>query len=446
MIATHPAPRPAQAAQNALRAADRPAHPNTRPAPRSLNCSAVSSFCTGVLEWAFLFCASRRPLAFILANEATPSAPRYDFPLADLANAFSLTPGEWIEIPYGDVPHEYRGQPIIQRLNIQAANRLVDVFHSLRGQLARRFGGLPVYKGHPDDPSFAERDQDQAAYGWIHDLDARPNSLALRIEWTPAGAELVSNKHFKYFSPRWGLKKVGTENGSILTEPVWLLSCGLTNRPRWPVLPLSNEEATTTNKEDPAMIEWLRKLFSLANDASEEDIQKTVRQAHDLAEAKAQVDTELANEKTARRQSDGQVASLAGEKTALETTLANEQTAHNELKAAFAAERKARIDLLVANAISEGRITLADKDAWLNDLAADFPAKSIALANAKPIIKTGSKTDGLGGRQSQTFERRNQILTLVNEKQKAAGVDYDTAWRMVKKEKPALFQEEPKEE
>jgi hypothetical protein len=138
-------------------------------------------------------------------------------------------------VEFGEHPH----QKGLQRVSFQVARRLEDNFHSLRGLLARRFGGLPVYVGHPDDPEYAGQPghSDTRAHGWVVDLQARPDGLYGEIKWAKSGRELIDNANYKFFSPRWVMRSVG--NGVF--EPVRLLSVGLTNTPNIPGDVIANE-------------------------------------------------------------------------------------------------------------------------------------------------------------------------------------------------------------
>jgi|GEM_PF-2918772 len=138
-------------------------------------------------------------------------------------------------VEYGEHPHP-KG---LQRVSFDVARRLEQAFHSLRGRLARRFGGLPVFVGHPDDPDFAGRPGhgDSRAHAWIVDLSARPDGLYGLVRWGKSGREFIDNANYKFFSPRWVMRAVG--NGVF--EPVRLISVGLTNTPNIPGEVISNE-------------------------------------------------------------------------------------------------------------------------------------------------------------------------------------------------------------
>jgi len=133
---------------------------------------------------------------------------------------------------------------------------MVEHFHSFRGRLRRRFGGLPVYIGHPDDPQFRQQPghQDTRAYAWIQDMDARDDGLCVLTKWSEAGLRLLRNAFFKFLSPRWEMQSL--EPGKF--RPVRLLSVGLTNYPNIPGDAIANQtaepaEATTVQSQAVAM-------------------------------------------------------------------------------------------------------------------------------------------------------------------------------------------------
>ena len=309
---------------------------------------------------------------------------------------------------------------------------MTDTFNSTLARLGRLFGGDPIFIGHPDDPALANQFPDKKAYGWIKELETRADGLYLKPKWGDEGLKLLSNAHFKWFSPRWGCKRLpGIQaDGKPVVEPVHFKSLGLTNNPNIQgILPLSND-ATPTQGEPQPMNEALIKLLGLDPAATDEQILAAVTQLQtDQAAACAAVAEQtaaVANEKTA----------LANEKTAKEAALQSAKT-----------ERKARIDLLLSNAIAAGKITAAQRPQWAGDLEKDLDAKIVELNNSKPILSTSSKTQDLGNRNSSAVAgrdaatRRDRVLTLVNERIQKTGQDYESAFANIKKENPALFAE-----
>jgi hypothetical protein len=126
----------------------------------------------------------------------------------------------------------------LQVVSREVAERLVKRFHSLKAKLARRFGGLPIYVGHPDDPSAHEMEvtADTRAYAWIVDMEARDEALWILSRWSRSGKEVLANAFYKFLSPRWLLRKTGAGR----FEPEELVSVGLTNSPNIPGEPIAN--------------------------------------------------------------------------------------------------------------------------------------------------------------------------------------------------------------
>lgn len=143
----------------------------------------------------------------------------------------------WVKLlEYGDYSHE-KG---LQRVTQKSADVMAHTFHSIRSRLKRKFAGVPIYIGHPDDPDFQGRPghTDTRAYGWVTHLNARADGLWVRIQWSDAGAKLIKNKHYQFLSARWEMNYL-EENAFI---PTRLISIGLTNYPNIPCDALSNEQ------------------------------------------------------------------------------------------------------------------------------------------------------------------------------------------------------------
>lgn len=366
---------------------------------------------------------------------------------AAAANAFTVAQDEWLRIPYGEYPHQLG---FLERLTREAAENMVTINNTFRNRLANAFGGVPIYKGHPDDRHFAAQHTDDSAYGWIKELEARDDGFYFRPEWTDAGMELLANARYKYFSPRWDLVVVGQEAGRNVVEPVELLSVGLTNRPVIKVAPLANAEGNNLTEEEKVMIEFLRQLFGLAATATEEEVKTAASNAVAAGTAKAEVDTALANAEKAKTEVDGQLVTLANEKTALDKQIADEKKAREEAEKKFTDERKAHAGLVVSNAVAAGKVRQADAEGEIVTLSNDLAAGVERFKKAPVIVKVKSSTDGLGERNSQEQQsRQSEILTLVNQKMKDNNWGrnkYDLAFEMVKREKPALFEEQPASE
>lgn len=337
---------------------------------------------------------------------------------ADLVEALTMESNNYavsadaMLIPYGDHPHKNG----IQRFTREHADTMVSNFNSVLGKLGRLFGGLPVYVGHPDDPAFANQHQDNKSYAWIMGMEARDEGLALIPKWSKPGEDIISNAHYKWFSPRWACKEIARESGKAILAPVRLISVGLTNMPQIAgIQPLANEElaegttpAAETKEKNIDLLKRLLAALGMADTATEDDLCAKIAEMN-TALASAAAATEAAN------------------------------TAANSARAELETERGARRELIVSNAIAAGILTPAQKDQWLTDLAADFAGKSVELSNMKPAFHVTPITTNLGARKTELQSTRDKVLTLVNQRMSEQGEDYETAFAAVRKEHTALF-------
>ena len=158
--------------------------------------------------------------------------------------------------------------------------------------------------------------------------------------------------------------------------------------------------------------EELIKILGLGEDATDEQIMTAIK-------AGAQAVEELATERTKAE--------------AAEAEKAQAETEKDEAKAELANERAARCDLLLDQAIAEGRISVAGRPAWAKRLKDDFAAGSVALANERPP-KTASAVTQTPGEQTKV-----DLVALANERMaKHPGMTYPAAFAAVMKEHPEV--------
>ena len=381
--------------------------------------------------------------------------------------------GCW-EVPYADVPYELLNTKGIQRLNKDVADNMVNLFNTWRAKVARQFGGHPVFVGHPDVEYFANKgDTDKKAYGWIKGMEAREDCLALTVDLTDPGLELLANKSYKWFSPYFLGKCVGMENGKKIFEPVWIKSAGFTNNPRWPVAALVNEATITAAPEGDNNMDLLQRLVALmglgkdgAEDATEDGVISAV---YKLLEAAKKMKEEIEARWDAQDAAfdavpnsagfdeqgallltvlDGKLETLANEKTTLQTQHDEITAARDELQTSFTTERGERIELLVNQAVTDGRVTIADKPSWVEKLVAAegdvFGTECEALVNAGTTLKIDVITKDLGKRESSAAITRDKVVGMVNSRMEKDHCDYTVAFNLVKDENPALFGENDK--
>jgi hypothetical protein len=382
----------------------------------------------------------------LLANQA-PAAPLVGeaVELSNLAETGDAP--VWLEIPFGNFDHK-QGVQVVDRAS---ADAMLANLAELKKKKGSKFVGIPIYLNHPDVPAFANQSPDKKAKGWITEAEATADGLRLKADLNAPGKELLANKEVRFFSPVWKAEAVAGRTKAY--RPVQLVSIGLTNDPQIDSCQLPNE----TGGDGPGMPPWLTKGLGLADGASEDD-HKTAfaakmdqaQKAGDLADAHAKVQEKQAEAQKANDKLGKAHDALQKAHQALTGTMAN--GAAGEIDALlthdfganplFTAERKARAEVLVANAITAGKITLAEKEGALATLAnagADFDTKAAELANRKAALKTGSWHTARLGDQKEASERGTAVLDLVNQRMDEKREDYDTAFAAVKKANPGLF-------
>ena len=158
--------------------------------------------------------------------------------------------------------------------------------------------------------------------------------------------------------------------------------------------------------------EELVKILGLGEDATDEDILTAIK-------AGAQAVEELATERTKAE--------------AAEAEKAQAETEKDEAKAELANERAARCNLLLDQAIAEGRISVAGRPAWAKRLKDDFAAGSVALANERPL-KAESAVRATPGAAAKI-----DLVALANEKmRKNPSMTYSAAFAAAMKEHPEV--------
>lgn len=388
-----------------------------------------------------------------IANEGTAGEFRTSPMVVWTANAIdSLSQGDWVQLaPYGDWDNKLG----MQRFQREDAEAIVSDFKSI-GNVGSKVVGLPWYIGHPDHPAFAQRHTDGKAYGRIKELDARDDGLYARVRWSPAGKELVNEQAFHGHSVNWRLARDGA-----VWRPRSLKSVGFTNEPNIPVVPV-----TAANEKDTEMLDKMKKLFGMGNDATEDDVmKKATNMCEDNKKMSANMEAMEKEKKAANEDKDkaekekesanARVIELeaANKKLSEDVTAANAtQESHKatverleagkkEAEANFANERKARVTGLINTGISDGRITGADKEQWEKEFANDFTGTVEKLAAANAKLPTGSQVAGRvdPARGHQQGENRGAVLlNMVNEHMAKTGQSYDDSFNAVCAANPAL--------
>ncbi len=376
-----------------------------------------------------------------LPNEAPPGEPV----CLELVNeAMTVADGELV-IPFGDHVWDSKRR-IKQRINRQSAERIVAFFNSASQRLARLFLGMPIYVGHPDVPGFESGASDKRRYGRIVGMRVLPNGIGLEPKWNDLGEKNCRELYWAYWSPVLLAEedKYVMEDGWKVYEPFGTKSVGLTNFPRMAVAPIALPNADQKG-ENMNLLEKLIALFGDKNITTEDQLlAKVTALIEGVKKLLAPAEPSDAVQELSNAWNANAAKLKALEAKTLE--LSNGWNADKEkiqsLEDQVRTERGARADLLLANALNEGRITEADRANWKTALLAEWDAKVIELANAKPLIKTKSALPAdLAGRSGAAVDRQTKIIELVNERMKEKSEDYTTAFIAVQSDakNAALF-------
>lgn len=346
------------------------------------------------------------------------------------------TPPQWLRLAeYGDWPHS-RG---LQRFTPQAAATMVRYFKSLRGRLARKFGGLPVYIGHPDDAHFSGHTghTDTRAYAWVTDLDARSDGLYGAFKWSAAGEELLGNAFYKFLSPRWAMESLGKDTFA----PVRLLSVGLTNQPNIPGDAIANSTAishapgtstdtgnTCTHLPAATVPPATATPDTLAPQLPEADNPPNHYNRSCLCEALG-ISTDIDPIEA--------IAELREQSDRFYRIACEQSDARVRDNASLANHRREHIDLVVQNAVLSGRIAPHQSEQWQHDLEADWDSAHAQLNAHTPQLKTTAVANTRAMRQVSRTPA--DFVARVQTHAHEHGQTFAQAWSSLKREQPDLF-------
>lgn len=225
-----------------------------------------------------------------------------------------------------------------------------------------------------------KHESDDVAAGWIRDVELSEDgeSLWAEVDWTPTGAQKLSEKEFRYVSAdfRYNYKDNETKENHGPT----LFGAGLTNRPvikgMQPAIELNENENS-----------------NLENGGNMDEKDKKI------AELEAKI-----KELMGKMDADG--ASMGEMKKKLEEYQAGEKKAAEEK---MLAEKKGKFDKM----LSEAKVCEAQREAFMKD---DF-AKFTELAQPVKLSETGHGGQGAsGGAVSGEKDIQDQVLELAEKK------------------------------
>ncbi len=387
---------------------------------------------------------TRFPHFITVINSAATAAVDAINSVSSVWTEISLADGEkesrYRLAPYGEHPVMYGGREVIQVVDREAVELMASNFSSIRGQMATFFQGIPVYEGHPDDPVWlaANPGHKATAVARIKGIEAGEDGPYVRTVFNSAGVGLLSGSAPSYsgHSPRWRMTPIPGRPDHF--RPILLWSDGLTNNPNIPgntlalnslktgdtppveISPESESDEPENTTDTMKLTAEALKALGLAPDATPTP--------EEISAAIIKLSSDKATADTAKVTAEGAVTAANSRITLLESI------------------QGSAVDTVINSAITDGRITEADKPAWITALNTSFASESAKLSKLMPVLNTRSLLPA-----SERVEMRfgagsvDAINSAVADIAKTHGlnladrVDYDKAHRLTREAKPELF-------
>lgn len=337
-------------------------------------------------------------------------------------NVAAIGADEWLQVaPYGETPYwdEVRESGKLVRKKFtqvfakDQADKMVSALNSERTKAGAHFRGLPVYIGHPD--ALPQRWPDDKRLGGVMDLEARGDGLYAKVAWNSDGVRNRDEGFYVYPSPAWlHSERVQMATGKII--PDVLRSIGLTNSPRiQDVTPWTNTDHPT-DQDQPnheMQITELAKKLGLPETATLAEIETKLA-------ANAAIIAEVETIRQTATNTATSLTTVQGQVTVLTTERATAQSEAEKF-------RKLAINQQLDAAITDRRLTAAERPAWETKFATNFDATAEELKSKKPELPNQELTLPANlGDTTTPAGRRLALNTKVDELMRS-GLSYDAA-------------------
>jgi phage I-like protein len=176
------------------------------------------------------------------------------------------------------------------------------------------------------------------AAGWVVELQSRPDGLWGRVEWTPAGAEAVRSRSYRYYSPAY---RLAGEGRAVVGIP----SVGLTNKPNLH-LPALNRDGANPEDSTMSLSPAIASALALADSATE-------------ADALSAIEALKTHRDTAMNRAQTPDLSLYVPRADFDAALNRGAAAESALRTAQQAELDREITALIEQGLQQARITPA---------------------------------------------------------------------------------------
>lgn len=245
-------------------------------------------------------------------------------------------------------------------------------------------GGIDLVIDYEHQTDFSKNNGQKAiAAGWIKELQARPDGIWARVEWTAAAAQHIRAKEYRYISPTFAHAKDGT----VLR----ILRAALTNSPALNLTALASQQKG--NAEMNEFLKALLKALGLPEDAKTETALAKIKA---LVEENALAATALASVRKAfALAEDADVAKAAAEIAAAKSnadpdpskfvSIAQFNDMAAQLKSLQDAQAAEKAEDAVKTAMAEGKIAPASKE-WAISYAKKDPEGFAGYVKNAPVV------------------------------------------------------------
>jgi hypothetical protein len=350
-------------------------------------------------------------------------------------------------VPYGEYPVKLPdGSTITQVVDREAATQMAANFGKLTSKLATFFKGIPIYEGHVDDPTWAKENPGYKtqAIGRIKSIEPGEDGIYVESVFNTEGVRLLTGEAPAYsgHSSNWRMVQVPGRPGCW--RPIVLWSDALTNTPNIQEcrMALNALDMGDLPEETESPAEGATAEGETENQETNDDMKLTAEALKALGFAP--------DATPSPEEISAAIVKMLGEKMAAETekTTAEENltTANSTitgLRSQIAGVLNPAVDLVITSALNSGRITAAEKDAWVTALNSDFTAE-LAKLNAKmPVINTSRTAPTLP--RVDVAETVDAMNSAVREYavEKAIDINTEAGWTRAfnecKAAKPDLF-------
>lgn len=232
------------------------------------------------------------------------------------------------------------------------------------------------------------RDGQAPAAGWVKNLiDKGAHGLWAAVEWTDRAREYLKNREYRYFSPVFW---IGAKDRRV----VKIEHMALTNYPKLNSLRpiVARLEMGEPQRKETSMLEKLKKLLGLADDAGEDQVMTAVEA---LVAKNKEMEVAAKNKPAivaskavleaigVKEGADLQVVIAAIDGLKAPATAAQELSRQvAKLTAEIAGMKR---DDMVALALKEGKTSPAEVEAWGRDLAEKNPEQFQKIVLSRPV-------------------------------------------------------------